>query len=293
MISFSSCSLTSSLSLSLPLSLSVPLSLSLSPSPSLPPLCLSLSLSPWPLSVALSQSVFHELSEEIRKLPLAEQEYPNNPHNTTNHLLESNISFDYDPNNSSFRGAGDGGGGGGGGMGGTGSSTGSQGLNHPFQSVPESPIHRSSSPTRFRDTTASASSPTHGNGNGNVPFIPRSSTHRYLPNSPFRKSNPSGTMNNTSMNTDQLGEIIREAIGSAVEAAQTQWIKELKNGTFTHPDFAGSESFYHRFTQLSSKVDILQDQVRDLPLLPSLLPLFPLLPSFPSFLPLLPSFLSS
>lgn len=214
--------------------------------------------------------MFHELSEEIRKLPLAEQEY--HPHNTTSHLLESNISFDYDPNNS-FRGSlnqnpnefvhtGSSGGysttGSSSnrmGLGATGSSADSQNGNGGFgmntlQSVPESPIRRSSSPTRFRETASS--SPT------NVPFIPRSSTHRYLPNSPFRKA----VNHSENVTSDQLGEIIKEAITSAVEAAQIQWMKELKNGTFTHPDFSGSENFHHRFAQLSSKVDILQDQVQ-------------------------------
>lgn len=174
---------------------------------------------------------------------------------TTNHLLESNISFEYDGTNSfrgnpneyggssSFSGTGSTNR-----LGGTGSSVESQngfGMNT-FQSVPESPIHRSSSPTRIRET----SSPTH------APFIPRSSTHRYLPNSPFKKA-----VETSSLNTDQLGEIIKEAIANAVDAAQAQWIKELKSGTFTHPDYAGSENFHHRFTQLASKVDILQDQV--------------------------------
>lgn len=182
---------------------------------------------------------------------------PQHNTSTTNHLLESNISFDYDGSNSfrasvnpneygtsGFTGTGSMNR-----MGGTGSSTESQhgfGLNT-LQAVPESPIHRSSSPTRLRET----SSPTH------APFIPRSSTHRYLPNSPFKKS-----VESSRVNTDQLGEIIKEAISSAVEAAQAQWIKELKSGTFTHPDYAGAENFHHRFTQLSSKVDVLQDQVR-------------------------------
>jgi hypothetical protein len=216
------------------------------------------------------QSVFHELSEEIRKLPLMENEYQHPQHNnTTNHLLESNISFDYDGTNS-FRAAnsndfllhtGSSSTGTASSLnhhrfGGTGSSTESHnGLMNTLQSVPESPIRRSASPTRFREN----SSPT------NVPFIPRSSTHRHLPStSPYRRSNE---MNSSSsiVNTDQLGEIIKDAISSAVEAAQTQWIKELKSGTFTHPDYAGSDNFHHRFLQLSSKVDILQDQVSPLP----------------------------
>jgi hypothetical protein len=216
------------------------------------------------------QTVFHELSEEIRKLPLMENEFQPQQSITMNHqLLES---FDYDPTHS-FRGGGPGGGtgsmnpndfllhtGSSSGMsgtgsfnrlGGTGSSTeshngGGYGMNT-LQSVPESPIRRSASPTRLRESASPTS----------APFIPRSSTHRYLPStSPHRRSNESSLIN-----TDQLGDIIKDAISSAVEAAQVQWIKELKSGTFSHPDYAGSENFHHRFVQLSSKVDILQDQV--------------------------------
>ena len=210
------------------------------------------------------KTVFHELSEEIRKLPLLSAE--------NQQLIENNTSFDYYQQNS-FRGINSNNDFDGAinnnnnNLGGTGSNStsnshgggGNSGedlgningmMTNQLQSAPESPI-RGQSPTRM--------------GRDNSPFIPRSSTNRLMTSSsPFRRSNQQESINYNNISIEQLSEIIKETVATALETAQLQWIKELKNGTFTHPDFAGSENFQHRFVQLSSKVDILQDQVQNI-----------------------------
>lgn len=162
-------------------------------------------------------------------------------------MIEGDATYDYYDGTNNLGGTGSSSGGGGGSEG-LGQSNNS-GMNQYNNSGHVSPV-RGQSPTRMGRESSS-------------PFIPRSSTNRLMTSaSPMRRSNQSQTLeNNPQISTEQLSEIIKEAVSNALETAQNQWIKELKNGTFTHPDYAGSENFQHRFTQLASKVDILQDQV--------------------------------
>lgn len=53
-------------------------------------------------------------------------------------------------------------------------------------------------------------------------------------------------------------------MSNALEAAQSQWAAQLRNGTLMHPDASGPDAFHHRFSQLVAKVDVLGDQVQGL-----------------------------
>ncbi|CAE7791676.1 unnamed protein product, partial [Symbiodinium microadriaticum] len=67
-----------------------------------------------------------------------------------------------------------------------------------------------------------------------------------------------------SFTTEHIGDIVKEAVRTALDAAQSQWVTQLRNGTFMHPDFTGPDAFHHRFSQLVAKVDVLGDQVQGL-----------------------------
>lgn len=80
-----------------------------------------------------------------------------------------------------------------------------------------------------------------------------------------RRGSGRDTLNSSggSITTDHIGEIVKEAVSNALEAAQQQWMLQLKSGNFSHPEL-GPEAFHHRFTQLVARVDVVQDQVQGL-----------------------------
>jgi len=151
-------------------------------------------------------SVFHELSSEIRRLPL----YESDP-NTSLSTIQTSAEYTRGQFESE-----------GGGVQGGSRGAGEQ------KSSTEGSFRGRDSPVRSRP----------------------SSSHY----SPSRHS----TLN-TSMSTTHIGDIIKDAVSSALESAQRQWLQQLKNGSFS-PD-SGADSFQHRFAQLTAKVDVLQDQV--------------------------------
>jgi chromosome segregation ATPase len=85
------------------------------------------------------------------------------------------------------------------------------------------------------------------------------------PHSTRRGSGGQDTLGSSGgITTDHIGDIVKAAVSNALEAAQQQWMAQLKTGNFSHPDLAGPEAFHHRFAQLVARVDVVQDQVQGL-----------------------------